>query len=247
MDLGKPIGKGATADVYAWGSGQVLKLFKKKFPKSHIINEVNAAKLAYKNGIPTPKVEWELQEINNLFGICFERIDGISLVNYVIANPNLQSETVTKFTELHSEIHKIKCEGLLSQRRLLQDKLAIVDQKKKYPYGRIINKLDSLPEGNQLCHGDFTAENIIVKDKKLFITDWSLGCCGNPIADFARTIIVHKMANISISNYIEGYLAINNLKWNDIEPWLPTVAVSLVYDLPKLKRKLINLSLCRRL
>lgn len=47
--------------------------------------------------------------------------------------------------------------------------------------------LDAMPDGNQLCHGDFWPGNILVTPGGEVVIDWNRASCGNPLADLART------------------------------------------------------------
>lgn len=44
-----------------------------------------------------------------------------------------------------------------------------------------------MPDGNQLCHGDFWGGNILMSPRGEVIIDWNRACYGNPLADLART------------------------------------------------------------
>jgi len=62
---------GATADVYAYGDGRALKLFRER--AGHHSNEILAARVAADAGIPTPGVWGEgLVEVDGREGIVFD-------------------------------------------------------------------------------------------------------------------------------------------------------------------------------
>ena len=44
---------GASAEVYGWGAGYVIKLFYRGFPEDAITRELNNARIAHDLGIPT--------------------------------------------------------------------------------------------------------------------------------------------------------------------------------------------------
>jgi len=53
------LAKGATADVYAWGEGRVLKLFTERTPWH--ANEVSATRAAQEAGLPVPAlIDWAI-------------------------------------------------------------------------------------------------------------------------------------------------------------------------------------------
>jgi hypothetical protein len=61
------LAQGATADVYAWGDGRVLKLFYERTPMH--ANEVLATSIAHQAGLPVPALLSELIEVAQGEGI----------------------------------------------------------------------------------------------------------------------------------------------------------------------------------
>ncbi|MDO5518795.1 MAG: aminoglycoside phosphotransferase family protein [Clostridium sp.] len=54
----------------------------------------------------------------------------------------------------------------------------------------ILRRLERLPEGNRLCHGDYHPGNIMFKGEEPIVIDWMTACKGDPLADIARTMVV---------------------------------------------------------
>ena len=72
-ELGQLIGRGATAELYAWREDQVLKLFFPSWPRIAVEMEVQAARVASEAAVPTPAVG-EIVELDGRYGIVFERV-----------------------------------------------------------------------------------------------------------------------------------------------------------------------------
>ena len=75
INLGRKIGEGVTADIFAWGENQALKLFKANHPQEWTAQEAFFTKTAYDHGLPVPRV-WDLLEVDGRTGIIYDRIDG---------------------------------------------------------------------------------------------------------------------------------------------------------------------------
>ena len=58
----------------------------------------------------------------------------------------------------------------------------------------MIRLLDSLPDANQLCHGDFHPGNILLTRHGPVIIDWMTASKGTAVGDVARTSIILETA-----------------------------------------------------
>ena len=60
----------------------------------------------------------------------------------------------------------------------------------------VFEVLDSLPDGDRLCHGDFHPGNILRTDGEPVIIDWPNVTAGDPTADYVRTDLMMRMGSI---------------------------------------------------
>ena len=58
----------------------------------------------------------------------------------------------------------------------------------------VLNVLEGLPDGEQLCHGDFHPGNILVTARGAVIIDWMTASRGTAAGDVARTAIILEAA-----------------------------------------------------
>ena len=104
--------------------------------------------------------------------------------------------------------------------------LAEINSTTKYD---LLTRLESMPKGNALCHGDFNASNIILsEDGKIYIIDWAHATQGNPCADAARTYLLFCLANQEEegNKYLKLFCEKTHKKLRDVQGWLPIVAAS---------------------
>ena len=85
VEKGELIGRGRTAEVFAWGNNQVLKLFLKEW-SLEAEHEFGVAKGAHDLGAPVPAVE-RMVEIDGRQGIIFERITGPTMMAMMQSHP----------------------------------------------------------------------------------------------------------------------------------------------------------------
>lgn len=74
----KLLGKGATAEVFEYGSDKVLKLYNEGESEDSLMWEYNKLKLAHSNHVPCPEV-FEVVKINKRMGYVMEKYSGLTI------------------------------------------------------------------------------------------------------------------------------------------------------------------------
>lgn len=106
MELGPLIARGRTAEVYRWAKGRVIKLFQEDMPFDAIEREYIASRFVYESGLPVPCVG-ELLCIGNRWGIEYEEITGVTLLQHVMQAPCQFSYVPKLLADLHMRVHKL--------------------------------------------------------------------------------------------------------------------------------------------
>ena len=243
MNLGEPIGKGWTSDIYQFGEGQILKLYHKSIPEEFIVYEFNASKYAFELGLPVPQVICEIERVNNRLGFCMEYVKGSTMRDLIRNDPYNTPHYYKLAAELHARIHTCSGAGLHSYKVRLINKVKKTKVLPRKHRKECYSALENLPDGDRLCHGDFSTGNIMVTDEgKLFIIDWSHAGCGEPISDFTRTHIISQLFQLIDSTYLEAYLSFSNHTMDDIDQWIKPTAISLIYDIPQYRKQLMAIA-----
>jgi uncharacterized protein (TIGR02172 family) len=184
---GQPIAYGRTAEIFAWGEGQVLKLFYDWFALENIECEAQITRVIHASGLPVPAVG-EIININGRHGLIYERVDGISMFKQFQHKPWKVFQYARRWAELHVDIHAITISAELPHlRQVLETNIRKANVLPENLRKRTLAALEDLPDGNQLCHGDFWPGNILMSSQGEIIIDWIHAAYGNPLADLART------------------------------------------------------------
>ena len=115
--LGPLIGAGRTAEVFAWGDGQVLKLYRDGMPAQWVADEARVGRIVVDAGLAAPVVG-EMVELDGRLGVVYERLDGPSMLDYMAAHPAEIPALGRQFAELHAQMHDCIRPELPSQRRV---------------------------------------------------------------------------------------------------------------------------------
>ena len=102
--LGPLIGNGRTAEVFAWGDGQVLKLYRAGMPAQWVADEARVGRIVVDAGLAAPAIG-DIVEVDGRLGVVYERLDGPSMLEYMAGHPAEIPALGRQFAELHAQMH----------------------------------------------------------------------------------------------------------------------------------------------
>jgi uncharacterized protein (TIGR02172 family) len=194
-DLSRPIAIGRTAELFAWRDGEVLKLLREDFPASLGEAESRAAKLVAGLGVPAPQLLGTVT-VNGRFGLVYERVDGPSMLDLLASEPARLDALATRFADLHVSLHATSGHGLPAQKDVLRTAIGRADFLGDDIVDAALERLDSLPDGDRLCHGDMHPGNILMVAADPIVIDWLTATRGDPAGDVARTLFLLREARV---------------------------------------------------
>ncbi len=256
-EKGQMIAQGRTAEVFAWGDKQVLKLFLEGWPIGDAEREARSTQAVYDAGLPAPVVEGVV-EVDGRKGIVFERVEGPSMLKELTAKPWKVVKLARVLAELHAAMHSREIPELPSLRGAVQesirDSVLLAEATKE----AALKVLEQLPDGNAVCHGDYHPDQVIMSSRVPIIIDWNRAVQGNPLADVARTSFLLQMGDVPSfvagrwlikairawfhSIYLKRYLRLRPASREEIAAWeLLSAAVRLADEIPEEKDQLLAL------
>lgn len=262
---GKRIGVGRTAEVWEYGDGAILKLYREDMPEEHVDREFKVSSYAYAQGVHTPRPVG-LVTVENRKGIVFERIAGKTLLKQIGEQPWKTGGYARQLAGLHYSLHQQQGpdgEGL--QKKLLKQQIIAAPMLTMEEKSAVLEHLARLPEGNRLCHGDFHPDNVLGEGEAWTI-DWMTGISGHPAADTARSVILLSMGSMPPGTpfftrvitsfirqrlgkgYIREYLKLSGQPYAGINAWvLPVAAARLIEGIPLAEKEQLAREVRRRL
>ena len=191
-----PLATGRTAEVYAVGESQVLKLLKPGFNSQMLIAESTKTAAVHAAGGPAPDVS-DLVAIDGRPGILIERIQGTSMLDEILANEDDSIGHVMAFADLHAQVLGTPVDtGLPDVKDFLVSKIDNDD----LPLSQRTaakNHMATLPNGDATLHGDYHPGNIILTPDGPTVIDWGEASRGDPAADIARTLLLLTPESVS--------------------------------------------------
>lgn len=241
ISLDTPIARGRTADVYDWDDKHVLKLFQHWFELGDIEYELKIARAVHASGVKSPEVK-ELIRYQERNGLIYERVAGVSMLEIFQQKPWKVFYLSRMLAELHAQMHACTFEAdVPEQRTRLLRKIKNAEALPIYLKPKLLNALESLPEGDRVCHGDFHPANVLMNANDATVIDWIDASRGNPLADVARTSVIllgaagslqiprlmlKTFVRIFHSIYLRYYFRLRPGGEDEYRRWLPIVAAA---------------------
>ena len=236
-----PIAEGRTAEIYVWDEGHVLKLYRDWCPADWVEYESWIAHAVHAAGVPSPAAH-DIVEVNGRRGLIYERLEGISMLREMNARPWTVWKHARMLAELHAQINQQSIGGLPSYKDRLRYDIDRAEHLSANLRERILVLLDALPVGQNLCHGDYHPDNILLTEHGPVVIDWMTASSGSPWTDVARTSMilsigakaagrqVHPLIRMVIHFYHRAYLD----RYHTLQPdtdgelarWMPVVAAA---------------------
>ncbi len=239
MDLQR-IDEGRTAEVFQWDKRRVLKLYRAEFPREWADWEAQMTRAIGEAGVPAPRI-FEVRDVDGRRGIVMEQISGPSMFADLRANWLKVIGHARLLAELHVQMHRRPVTELPKQHENLKQRIQEAPVSVEIR-AEALRRLERLPEGTAVCHGDFHPGNVVLTARGPRILDWLTATCGNPLGDVARTSLILRLLepdseargaglqrlarDVFHAIYLNRYLQLRPVPRAAIDAWLLPVAIA---------------------
>lgn len=190
MTIGGLVAAGRTSDVYAYGSDSVVKVPRREVPTHWAAMEARFTAAVRALGAPAPDVR-ELVDVDGRQAIVFERVDGESMWNRMVAAPDDVPPLSRELAAIHRHILST---GLPTEIVSLVDRMCskIDEAEGLADDDRVEAKqiVRDLPNGAALLHGDLHPGNVLMRRGEPVVIDWFDTAIGHPVADVVRSSLL---------------------------------------------------------
>jgi hypothetical protein len=138
---------------------------------------------------------------------------------------------IEKMAQVHFEIHESAAFGITKLVDILRYQIVnsvfIQDVQMRR---KLLDHLDYVTTAeHQMLHGNFQPENLIVKAKKMYVTNWVSAVSGTPSADVSKTYLLLQLKDKKLAqSYLKAYTKVAFVDKKDIAEWHPINALSIL-------------------
>jgi Ser/Thr protein kinase RdoA (MazF antagonist) len=224
----------------------VIKLFHAGRSEQAVERERSIAEVLQTLSLPIPRYDGALR-VADRTGLIFERIDGDSMLSTFVRRPWQVAWRARQLAEIHFALHAQTAAELPRQRAYLQGMIERAPGLPDVTRFTALERLERLPDGDRLCHGDFHPDNVVLSARRGFVVlDWMTATCGVPAADVARSLLLleigalpaetprlvsavtNALRRVFARQYWRRYAALSGLQRADLAAWhLPLLAARL--------------------
>jgi aminoglycoside phosphotransferase (APT) family kinase protein len=257
QELGQLLGQGTSGQVYRFGNDTVIKLFFPEIPPEKIGFEARITRHVNEAGLPAARV-YDIIDYKGRTGIIYQDLEGKALLRILGHQVHRILYWADVLAKIHTGIHNCPPpKEIPTQKELFADWITAAQGLSSPVKDKVLRYLETMPDGNRLCHNDLHPDNIVMTKAGLIVIDWTCTRVGDPLADVANSMFVIQIGEVQSDTpgqngiaigrlayswlYARDYLKINGGKMADIARWrLPIAASRLIYKFPTEKQPCID-------
>jgi hypothetical protein len=192
----KKIAEGREAEMFAWEGDRVLRLYRGDFYRGAPEQQARLLRIARECGVRVP-AEYGTVEVDGRVGIILERLEGPDLLTELGSRPWLLWKVGRVWGRIHADLNSkvapLELEPTRSRYRRIIENSPLVPDEFRAP---ALARLDVLPDGDRLNHGDFHPANIMHTDGDYAVIDWSNTTRGPAEADYIRSYMMATLGDM---------------------------------------------------
>ena len=186
------IAEGREAELFAYGDGRVLRLYRTPRQAADVQHQAAILQTAAAAGIRVPTY-FETVTVEGRPGLVLERIEGDDLFELIARRPwrvwSLSRLTARLQAEMHGQTAPPELVPTREAHRRAIGRASSSGAPPEFT-NPALERLDRLPDGDRLLHGDLHPGNIMLAADGPVVIDWTNATRGSPEADFARTTMM---------------------------------------------------------
>jgi Ser/Thr protein kinase RdoA (MazF antagonist) len=185
---------GREADVFVHGDTTVLKLWRDPGYAGRPRTEAAALRALEAAGHLAPRAI-DVVTVDGRPGLVLERVDGTDLLERLGSRPLDVFAVGRVMGDVHAAMHDCAAPvELPALRDVLRERITAAGALPEELRAPALGLLDTLPDGDRLCHGDLHPGNMLGTLSAPVVIDWADAARGDPVADVARTAVIHRVA-----------------------------------------------------
>ncbi|MBN2852762.1 MAG: phosphotransferase [Clostridia bacterium] len=255
----KLFAQGCQAEIYLYEENKVLRVLRNPLDNELLLNEVVIMKSLSDTVVNVPEV-FEFLTIEGRPAVVVERIYGDSMLTDLRKHPLSIFNKAEELASLHLSLAQ---NGSINNLKSVKARACFLtgntDLLKPNMKAFIYDLIDELPEGSELCHGDFHPGNILQMDGKNYVIDWFGAYKGDLLSDVAHTYLIlknvprfpginpvqHAMMKFSggllASAYLKAFMKQRDIDWQRFSKWMVIKAAERIsYGISAEKQRLIT-------
>ncbi len=230
MNSDNIIAVGNNKTIYRDGE-KCIKVFGDGYSKADVLGEaLNQAKIE-ETDIKSPKV-LEVTTLDGKWAIVSDYIKGKALSEMMEEDPDNKEKYIEMLIDIQLEMQSHTCRSLGRLKDRMNSLILKSDLDATTRYD-LHSKLDDMPNHHKVCHGNFTASQVIITDDgSAYILGWANATQGNASADAATTYLHFKVKgdDDGAKKYLDMFCEKSDIARRYVLKWMSIAAAAMSVD-----------------
>lgn len=189
------IAQGREAEVFLLTDGRVAKVQRDPRDRARVEREATALRILLDHNLAAPEPHG-FMTVDGRPGLVMNRLPGANLLDQLGRNPLRLDRMAESMGRVHASLHRITAPTQLpALRDELRGRIECAAPLSADQRRRALAVLDTLPNGDRLCHGDFHLGNMLGEPSEPHVIDWADATRGDPMGDMVRTALLLRVGN----------------------------------------------------
>ena len=214
----KVIGKGAKGTVYRLDGDTIIKVYNDPESLPSIKRERELAREAFVLGVPTA-IPYDVVKVGDSYGSVFELLNAEAFSDLMKSDAGNFDKYVYIYADLLKQIHDTKVRpGIMPDIKILINKWLEQCKSVLEPadYEKLVKLVDETPDTDNMLHGDYHTNNIMMQNGEALIIDMDTLSHGHPVFELASVYITYVgFGEVDKSN-VEGFIGLPYEKAKEI-------------------------------
>ena len=208
------IAVGINGDFYDLKNGIMVKVFSEDVTLEEAELEIEMAKKALINGIPTP-ISFTVVKCGESYGVLYEEIEPVTILQKIKEKSTDEGNFIFKVADFVRELHntKVDTSDLPSVKKRYLDLIDKAGKRmgasKVSNLKELVNRMDDRPT---FLHGDLSLDNVFIVGDELMVMDMASCGYGHPIFDLSSLYASLVAIELDKPGYCERKLGLDRLK-----------------------------------
>ncbi|MBV8692325.1 MAG: aminoglycoside phosphotransferase family protein [Actinobacteria bacterium] len=188
------LAQGREAEIFLRPDGKVVKVMRFADWGHRVEREQAALQVLHADGLAAPE-SFGTTIVDGRPGLVMERIEGADFLQLLGRRPYALNRVARTLATQHVAMHRCAAPAALPElRAVLRERIEVGAEGLLPEHAAFaLAVLDTLPDGDRLCHGDMHPGNILGSWDAPVVIDWGESTRGNPIGDVARTHLLMRI------------------------------------------------------
>ncbi len=218
LDDCRRIAVGLNGDFYDLKNGIMVKVFSEDVTLEEAEHEIEMAKKALINGIPTP-ISFTVVKCGESYGVLYEEIEPVTILQKIKQDPDNEMKYIFKVADFVRELHEkeVNPGDMPSIKNRYMDWIDMAGKtlgaSRVIGMKELVNRID---DKHTFLHGDLSLDHVFIVGDELMVMDMASCGYGHPIFDLQALYASLVAIELDNPGYCKNTLGLDTIRCRNL-------------------------------